>query len=219
MKKITFLSITGLVLLFLLSLSFGFGSLNLQNLQKSSDNSSQKVSNSNSISNFSQNSNSNSISPKNLETNSSNSNISNLENSKISLTFDKLEIAKTAQEQQKGLMFRGSLCENCGMIFEFKDEDYRSFWMKNTWIDLDIIFIDSGGKIINIQNAKSEGNAAKTPKGYLDYQTYSSTDKAKYVLEINSGSASRMNLEAGKYLEIDKLVSQSVAFDNSFDQK
>ena len=206
MQKLGFWSITGLVLLFLLALAFGFGNIDLINSRQSSYNISQ-----NSNSNLS--STSNSPFQNNLENSSLNL------NSKISLTLDKLEIAKTPQEQQKGMMFRDQMCENCGMIFEFENEDYRSFWMKNTLIDLDIIFIDKNGQIINIQNAKSEGKAEKNPKDYLNYQAYPSTDKAKYVLEVNSGFAQKMNLEAGKYLQIDKLLAQSVAFDNSYNEK
>lgn len=206
MKRITFLSIAGLVLLFLLSLSFGFGNINLINSQNL-----QKISNSTSSS--SQNSIPNSTLP-NLS-NTSNSQNPNTENSKISLTFDKLEIAKTPQEEQKGLMFRETLCQKCGMIFEFPNEDYRTFWMKNTFVDLDIIFLDKTGKIVNIQNAKAE----KIPKSDFDYPTYPSTAKAKYVLEVNSGFAAKMNLAAGKTLAIDELVKQTVPFDNSYSEK
>ncbi len=210
MKRITFLSIAGLVLLFLLGLYFCFGNINLINSQ----NSAKFL---NSIPSF-QNSNPNSNPNSTLASLSNSSNNSQnlvLQNNKISLSLDKLEIAKTPQEEQKGLMFRSNMCENCGMIFEFENEDYRSFWMKNTLIDLDIIFIEKGGKIINIANAKAE----KTPKSYLSYPTYPSTGKAKYVLEVNSGFAQKMKLESGKYLEIDKLLAQSVPFDNSYGEK
>lgn len=206
MKRITFLSIVGLVLLFLLGLSFSFGNINLINSQN-------PLKFTNSIPSF-QNSNPNST-LANISNNSNNSQNPVLQNDKISLSLDKLEIAKTPQEEQKGLMFRSNMCENCGMIFEFENEDYRSFWMKNTLIDLDIIFIEKSGKIINIANAKAE----KTPKSYLNYPTYPSTGKAKYVLEVNSGFAQKIKLESGKYLEIDKLLAQSVPFDNSYSEK
>lgn len=196
MKRITFLSIIGLVLLFLLFLSFGFGSINFGSQNK-----------------FANNSNKNS--EQNSQSNSQNNNLENNQNNKILLTFDKLEIAKTVPEQQKGLMFRDQMCQNCGMIFEFENEDYRSFWMKNTWIDLDIIYINGGGQIINIQNAKAE----KSPKSSVDYPTYPSLGKAKYVLEVNAGFAKRMKMIAGNYLQIDKLLAQTVAIDNSYNEK
>jgi len=54
-----------------------------------------------------------------------------------------VEIVDTNAERARGLMFRESLCGNCGMLFAFDDLDYRSFWMKNTLMPLDIIFIDA----------------------------------------------------------------------------
>jgi uncharacterized protein len=88
-----------------------------------------------------------------------------------------IEIAKTPSERTKGLMYRESLEENKGMLFIFEKEDYHPFWMKNTLIPLDIIFIDKESIIIDLIKAypcKEENCPLYTPK-----------KKAQYVVEVN----------------------------------
>lgn len=62
-----------------------------------------------------------------------------------------VEIADSAEEHAIGLMLRTELAQNAGMLFIFDDEKQRGFWMKNTKIPLDIIFMDSDGVIIDIK--------------------------------------------------------------------
>ncbi|MGQ9842899.1 MAG: DUF192 domain-containing protein [Spirochaetota bacterium] len=88
-----------------------------------------------------------------------------------------VEIAATPEEHAKGLMGRSELCDNCGMLFIFDDEEYRTFWMKNTKIPLSIAFIDSNGIINDIQDMKP----------YQTFPTYSSKYPAKFALEVNQG--------------------------------
>lgn len=61
------------------------------------------------------------------------------------------EIVRTPEKIQKGLMYRDSLGENCGMLFIFPDSQPRSFWMRNTKIPLSIAYTDANGYIINIE--------------------------------------------------------------------
>ncbi|MEJ5360692.1 MAG: DUF192 domain-containing protein [Spirochaetota bacterium] len=89
----------------------------------------------------------------------------------------KVEIAATAEEHAKGLMGRSELCDNCGMLFVFDDEDYRTFWMKNTQIPLSIAFIDKNGIINDIQDMKP----------YQTFPSYTSKYPAKFALEVNQG--------------------------------
>lgn len=102
-----------------------------------------------------------------------------------------VEIAETHDEKAKGLMFRESLCDNCGMLFVFGDLDYRSFWMKNTLIPLDIIFVDDNFLIVDIKY--------EVPCTTEICDTYS--NKAKYVLEVNGGFTKENNINVG-----DKIV-------------
>jgi len=151
----------------------------------------------------------NSVSNSNFNFNSA-SNSANSQNSAISVQFDRLEYAKTESEKAKGLMFRKDLCDKCGMWFEFESEDYRRFWMKNTWVDLDIIFVDSNGEIVNIAAAKSE----KIVRTNDDYPGYTSLKPAKFVLEIPQGNAKKLNLETGKKLNLENLQKQLIPFEN-----
>lgn len=88
-----------------------------------------------------------------------------------------LEIARTPEEQERGLMYRDSLCPECGMIFVYSDERHRSFWMKNTPLSLDIYFFDSQGKLVD-----------KTLKMEPFSRTVYTSLPAQYVVEISAGS-------------------------------
>jgi len=105
-----------------------------------------------------------------------------------------VEIADNNEERATGLMFREELCENCGMLFIFDDSELRSFWMKDTLIPLDMIFIDESYKVVDIKHAVPclEGQCT----------TYDSSMKAKYVLELNDGFSDKNNIKMGDKLEI-----------------
>jgi uncharacterized membrane protein (UPF0127 family) len=119
--------------------------------------------------------------------------------------FDQIESAKSREEQEKGLMFRETLCDKCGMFFEFDNESYRTFWMKNTFVDLDIIFIDSSGQIVNIAEAKAEKVTLKD----TEYPIYRSEKPAKYVLETPMGFGKKY-LEGVNQLDLEFLKSQLI---------
>ena len=99
------------------------------------------------------------------------------------------EIADDSEERKNGLMFREKLEENSGMLFIFENEESQTFWMKNTLIPLDIIFIGSGFEIVDIKNAEP---CRKDP-----CKLYASSGPAKYVLEVNAGFAARNELGLG----------------------
>ncbi len=98
-----------------------------------------------------------------------------------------VEIARTTPEQAKGLMFRRELADDRGMIFPFPEPRMASFWMKNTVIPLDIIFIRADGKIENI--------AANTTPYSLD--PVQSTAAVAAVLEVRGGLAAATGIKAG----------------------
>lgn len=101
-----------------------------------------------------------------------------------------VEIAKTSKEQSHGLMYKTDLRENEGMWFPYDKERNLTFWMKNTLIPLDIIFIDANNKIINISKNTPPCKSSNCP-------TYSSTSPAKYVLELNAGFSDNHFLNTG----------------------
>ncbi len=90
-----------------------------------------------------------------------------------------IEVATTPAERQQGLMNRESLPANQGMLFVFEDEAPRNFWMKNTLIPLDMIWINEAKTIVDIKAAE--------PCKIADCPTYLGAAPAKYVLELNQG--------------------------------
>ncbi|MEK6861976.1 MAG: DUF192 domain-containing protein [Nanoarchaeota archaeon] len=112
----------------------------------------------------------------------------------INKNIIKVEVADTPEERSHGLMFRESLCDNCGMLFVFENEDYHNFWMKNTVIPLDMIFISEDNKIIDIIQAE--------PCKEDPCQVYKPKEKAKYILEVNKEYSSSNNLRTGDNVKI-----------------
>ena len=100
-----------------------------------------------------------------------------------------VEIADDHAEMEKGLMFRDRLDENDGMLFVFDDNAARTFWMKNTLIALDMIFIDDKNEIVDIKHA--------VPCKEEPCALYKSSKPAKYVLEVNDGFAAKNSIDIG----------------------
>lgn len=112
-------------------------------------------------------------------------------------TYFSLEIADTESEKEEGLMNRETLPEDRGMLFVFSEEDYRSFWMKNTSIPLDMVFMDSNFEVLNIEEADPE---PETSKEELDI--YESEDPARYVLEVNQNRSGDIGLQKGDEMRL-----------------
>ncbi len=111
-------------------------------------------------------------------------------NDSLIKTLD-LEIAETEYETQTGLMYRHSMEDNQSMLFIFKENKTRSFYMKNTEFSIDIIFINSEKEIVNIhKNAKPYDKASLPSEGPITY-----------VLEINAGLSDAWELEKGDMIE------------------
>jgi uncharacterized membrane protein (UPF0127 family) len=106
-----------------------------------------------------------------------------------------IKIADNDSARMKGLMFVKNLPENEGMLFIMEDEAQVNMWMKNTYIPLDMIFINSNKEIVSMaENTKP-----------LSTEIISSKNKVKYVLEINGGLAKKSGLKIG-----DKINYQEV---------
>lgn len=105
-----------------------------------------------------------------------------------------IEIADNDYETQTGLMHRQTMAKDNAMLFVFPDMQMRSFYMKNTYIPLDIIYLDSNHKIVSIQeNAKP-----------LDESSLPSASPAQYVLEINAGLSQQLNIKVGDSMSFTK---------------
>ena len=103
----------------------------------------------------------------------------------------RVELARTPAEQEKGLMFRRHLDPDAGMLFLFNRSFVQTFWMKNTLIPLDMIFISSDHEIVGIvANAAPETETIRR----VD-------DPSQYVLEIAGGVAAERGLRAGQRVE------------------
>ncbi|MFA6449555.1 MAG: DUF192 domain-containing protein, partial [bacterium] len=100
------------------------------------------------------------------------------------------EVALTDSEHEVGLMNRSSLAGNAGMLFVFTDSQIRSFWMKNTLIPLDMIFVGADKVIVSI----SKNTVPLTTTSHW------SAGPAKYVLEVNGGYCDSKNIGVGDTL-------------------
>jgi len=99
-----------------------------------------------------------------------------------------LDLADNEQKRSYGLMNREDMRPNSGMLFIWKDSQIRNFWMKNTYFNLDLFFLNEQGEIIEIyKNAKA-----------FDETNIKSKEKVKYVLEMNAGE---QNFKIGNKLK------------------
>jgi uncharacterized membrane protein (UPF0127 family) len=107
--------------------------------------------------------------------------------SKTGVHVFSVELAVTDEERQRGLMFRRSVPEFYGMLFDFKHDQPVAMWMKNTYVSLDMIFIQSDGRIRSIaENTETESEKI-IPSG----------GPVRAVLEVAAGTARKLGIEAG----------------------
>jgi uncharacterized protein len=102
-----------------------------------------------------------------------------------------IEIADNEEKRMQGLMYRQSLMENEGMLFIFTNDEPRSFWMKNTFIPLDIIYINSRKEIVSIQKYTQPKSTYSIP----------SEKPAMYVLEVNAGFTDKYGINPGDKID------------------
>ena len=98
-----------------------------------------------------------------------------------------VEVADTLEEQARGLMYRESMPDDQGMLFEFSEPKIATIWMKNTAIPLDIIFVRSNGKILKIEHLA-------TP---YSLRSASSEASVAAVVELNGGRARELGIMPG----------------------
>lgn len=102
-----------------------------------------------------------------------------------------VELALSDTQRMTGLMYRKSMALDQGMLFDFLTSHVVRMWMKNTYLPLDMVFIDKNGKIVRI--------ARNTTPHSLD--VISSGAPVRYVLELNAGTAQRVGLVTGQLVE------------------
>ncbi len=110
-----------------------------------------------------------------------------------------LEIANSDSTRQRGLMKRDSMAADHGMIFVFVREHQNGFWMKNTRIGLDIIFVDANGVIVGIKQMKPYDLTSTTsPKPY------------KWAIELNKGTSATAGIKVGDAVKIPDVARDAV---------
>jgi uncharacterized membrane protein (UPF0127 family) len=98
-----------------------------------------------------------------------------------------IEIALSDAQMEQGLMFRRSLAPDAGMLFDFKTPTNVTMWMKNTLIPLDMLFLDEHGRIFDIHERAVP----------LSTDIIAATGPARYVIELNGGTAERLGIKPG----------------------
>jgi hypothetical protein len=106
-----------------------------------------------------------------------------------------IEIAENQYEHETGLMYRQSMKDTQGMLFIYPEEAPRSFYMKNTYIPLDIIFYSKDSSVVSFQE-----NAQP-----LDETSLPSNKPAKFILELNAGKVKEWNIEVDDKIYFKKL--------------
>lgn len=100
-------------------------------------------------------------------------------------TFD-MEIAKTPEAQERGLMYRTALAEDAGMVFDFDNVHHATFWMHNTCIPLDMVFVSEDKLVIGVVTAPPLNDDPRSVPGL-----------SKYVVELAAGVAKKRGIAIG----------------------
>jgi uncharacterized protein len=114
-----------------------------------------------------------------------------------------VEIADDDPERRRGLQHREGLPDKSGMLFVFEEMGTHSFWMKDTKISLDLIWLDPSRRIVHMEQQVE-------PCRNDPCSSYTPLQKARYVLEVNAGKAQNMGLRVGEQLEfrLDRYLSR-----------
>ena len=106
-----------------------------------------------------------------------------------------IEIADNSYERQTGLMYRESMEDDQGMLFIYDNEAPRAFYMKNTYIPLDIIYFASDSTAVSFQKNAQPQDETSLPSG----------EPAQFVLELNAGLADDWNVEVGDKIDFERV--------------
>lgn len=120
--------------------------------------------------------------------------------SDITLDLKEVYLAVSAEDKTVGLMNRKELCHDCGMLFVYNQPVNDGFWMKNTFLSLDMIFMDANGRVITLHENTEPLN---TKIIYYPNSSYT------YVLEVNAGFAKAKMITVGSQVNIKNLLRKS----------
>jgi len=109
----------------------------------------------------------------------------------------KVEFADSFEERALGLMYRKSLCTDCGMLFQFDSERIASIWMKNTFVPLDLAYITVDGSIVDIKQLQPH-----------DLNSVMSSQEVLFALEMNQGWFAKNGIKVGDKVSIEGRVKQ-----------
>lgn len=105
-----------------------------------------------------------------------------------------IEIADNYKDREQGLMYRSTMADSLGMLFIFDRAEEQSFWMKNTKLTLDILYVDDSGKILTLH---------KYTKPYSE-EGIPSYEKARYVVEVVGGFTDRYKIDRGDEIRFER---------------
>ena len=110
-----------------------------------------------------------------------------------------LEIAQNNKQRKIGLSKRNEICSNCGMLFVFDKEEKHSFWMKDTYVPLDMIWFNSDNQIVKIITSAAPNSET----------IYQNENPAKYVIELNANESLKLGLKIGDTIPLDLKPNES----------
>ena len=118
----------------------------------------------------------------------------------------RLELAADTPTRARGLGGRKKIPDDGGMLFVFPDTRYSSFWMKDCLVDIDIVFLDTRGRIVAVHRMKIEPPRA-SEESAVDYERrlklYASKQPTRFAIELKTGSIDRLKLDTGQLIELD----------------
>jgi len=106
------------------------------------------------------------------------------------------EVAWTPKQQEKGMMFRTVVPSLTGMLFVYEKEAYQSIWMKNTLVNLDVVYMDQDKQVTVVYP-----NVPGSQPGVEESETEHRSGYGKYFLELRAGEAARLNIKKGIRLD------------------